>query len=69
MSLRLDLKAVIVKSGYTIAAVNRELNNRHGTNLTYKNLVKKISNESMRYSDVVEILDVVGYKIVWLPKE
>lgn len=68
MSLYLDLKSAIVKSGFTIKSVNDQLNLRNGTNYSFQNLSKKLRNETLRYSEVADILDIIGYEIQWIPK-
>lgn len=67
MSLKNDLKAIITKQGFTMSQVNDELNHRHGTSLTFQNFSNRMRKESFSYNEVVEILDVVGYKVEWLP--
>lgn len=66
MSLKNDLKAVIAKQGFTIKQVNDELNRRHGTDYTSQNFSNRLRKESFSYNEVVEILDVVGYRVEWL---
>lgn len=68
MSLKDDLKALIIKSGSSITAVSSELNKRHGTDMSMQNLSSKMKRESLKYSEVEEILDIIGYKIEWTPK-
>ena len=68
MSLYLDLKALITKSGFTLKSVNDELNSRNNTSYTVQNFSKRLRNESFRYTDIVQILDVIGYKIEWVEK-
>lgn len=65
MSLKNDLKGIIAKQGFTIKQVNEELNRRHGTNYTSQNFSNRLRKESFSYNEVVEILDVIGYKVVW----
>ena len=69
MSLYLDLKSLIVKSGFSIKSVNDQLNLRNGTDYSFQNLSRKIRRETLRYSEVEEILDVIGYEIIWAEKE
>lgn len=65
MSLKNDLKGIIVKQGFTMSQVNDELNRRHGTSLSFQNFSNRFRKESFSYSEVVEILDVVGYRVIW----
>lgn len=68
MSLRNDLKSVITKQGFTIKQVNDELNRRHGTEYTSQNFSNRLRKETFSYNDVLEILDVVGYRVEWVKK-
>ncbi len=65
MSLKNDLKGIIVKQGFTMSQVNDELNRRHGTSLSFQNFSNRFRKESFSYNEVVEILDVVGYRVIW----
>ena len=68
MSLKNDLKGIIVKQGFTMSQVNDELNRRHGTSLSFQNFSNRFRKESFSYNEVVEILDVVGYRVEWIRK-
>lgn len=66
MSLKNDLKGIIAKQGFTIKQVNDELNRRHDTDYTSQNFSNRLRKESFSYNEVVEILDVVGYRVEWI---
>lgn len=68
MELKNDLKSIIIKSGWTMTAVSDELNHRRGTNTTVQNFSGKLRNETFKYSEIVEILDIIGYRIEWVKK-
>lgn len=68
MSLKNDLKGIITKQGFTIKQVNDELNRRHGTDYTSQNFSNRLRKETFSYIEVVEILDVIGYRIEWVEK-
>lgn len=65
MALREDLKATIIQSGHTMKAVLEELNKRHNRKDSQSSLSTKLSRGSIRYTEVEEILDILGYDIVW----
>ncbi len=65
MSLRTDLKSIIKQSGSTMGAVNDALNERNGTDFSLVNLSKKFTYETLRYTEVAQILDILGYDIIW----
>lgn len=69
MAYKNDLKALIIKSGYTMAQINDELNKRHNTNLGYQNFSNRLSKETFKYNEILEILDIIGYYIQWVKRE
>lgn len=68
MTIKDDLKSYIVKKGYNVSKLNDELNKKNGTNQSVQNLNKKINNETIRYNEVLEIADILGYNIEWKEK-
>lgn len=69
MAYKNDLKAVIMKSGYTMTQINDELNKRHNTSLGYQNFSNRLSKETFKYNEILEILDIVGYDIQWIKRD
>lgn len=65
MSLKQDLRATIKQSGQSVRSVNELLNQKHNTDYSEQNLHKKINNETIRYTEVEELLDLIGYDIIW----
>lgn len=68
MTIKDDLKSYIVKKGFNVSKLNEELNKKNGTDQSVQNLNKKINNETIRYDEVLEIAEVLGYEIVWKEK-
>lgn len=65
MGIKEDIKAYIVSSGYTITKLAEELNKRNGSDYTVQNLSNKIRKESLKYSEVLQIAEIIGYDIQW----
>ena len=65
MSLREDLKSVIIKSGWTMGSVVDEINKQNGTDYSLQNFSAKLSRNSLKYVEVVQILKIIGYEIKW----
>lgn len=61
MSVRNEIKAQIVRAGMTM----QELHDEYGWSDSVSNLSAKLQRESIRYKDVLELADVLGYDIVW----
>lgn len=65
-SLKDDLKSAIVKSGWTMTAVVDEINKRNNTNYTVQNFSSKLSRGTLRYIEVEQVLEIIGYRIDWV---
>lgn len=69
MGLKEDIKSYIAISGLTLKQIQEELNKRNNTNHTVQNLSKKINNETLRYNEIKQIADIIGYEIEWVKKQ
>ena len=58
MTVRNEIKAQIVRAGYTMQEV-------YGWSDSVSNLSAKLQRESIRYKEVVELADVLGYDLIW----
>ncbi|WP_289132830.1 LLM class flavin-dependent oxidoreductase [uncultured Bacteroides sp.] len=65
MALKDELKALIIKSGYTMTQVVEELNKKYNRNTSVQNFSAKLKRESLKYTEVEEVLDIIGYSITW----
>lgn len=65
MALKEDLKAAIIKSGFTMTQVVDLLNVKYGRDTSVQNFSAKLKRESLKYTEVEEVLDIIGYSIVW----
>lgn len=65
LPLKYRLKSAIAQSGWTITAVVEVLNDRHNTSLSVQNFSSKMIRGTLKYSEVEEVLDIIGYDIVW----
>ena len=65
MKVRNEIKAQIVHDGYTMQDVVDRLSDEYGWSDSVSNLSAKLQRESIRYKEVVELADVLGYDIVW----
>ncbi len=65
MSIRNEIKSVIVREGTTMGDVLERLKEKHGWSSSLPNLTAKLCRESIRYKEVIELADVLGYEIVW----
>ena len=65
MSVRNEIKAQIVRAGFTMQEVVDLLYDEYGWSDSVSNLSAKLQRESIRYKEVVELADVLDCDIVW----
>ena len=65
MNIRNEIKAQIVRVGFTMQELVDRLAEEYGWSDSVSNLSAKLQRESIRYQEVVERADVLGYDIVW----
>ena len=68
MNVRNELKAQIVRAGVTMQQVVDLLSDEYGWSDSVSNLSAKLQRESIRYKEVLELADALGYEIVWQKK-
>ena len=62
---RNEIKARIVREGFTMEEVLERLHDDYGWSRSVSNLSAKLQRDSIRYREVLELADVLGYEIVW----
>ncbi len=65
MNVRNEVKSHLVCEGVTMQDVLEKLEQRYGWSRSISNLSGKLHRETLRYKEVVELADVLGYEIVW----
>ena len=65
MNIRNEIKAQIVRAGFTMQELVDRLSDEYDWSDSVTNLSAKLQRESIRYIEVVELADVLGYDIVW----
>lgn len=65
VNVRNEIKAQIMRTGMTMQEVVELLSDEYGWSSSVSNLSAKLQRESIRYREVVELADVLGYDIVW----
>ena len=61
------LKELLRQNGYSLTRINNKLNTLNGTNKTVQNLSNKINHESLKYTEVLQILSIINYSCEWIP--
>lgn len=65
MNLRNEIKAHIIRAGFTMQEIVDRLADDYGWSESVSNFTAKLRRESLRYKEAVELADVLGYDLVW----
>lgn len=65
MTVRNQIKSILAQEGKTMGEVLTELSRTYGQSESLSNLSAKLSRDSIRYREVLQIADVLGYELVW----
>ena len=65
MNIRNEIKAQIIRAGFTMQELVDRLSDEYDWSDSVSNLSAKLQRESIRFKEVVELADVLGYDIVW----
>lgn len=68
MNIRNEIKAQIVRTGFTMQEVVDRLAEEYDWSNSVSNLSAKLQRESIRYKEIVELADVLDYDIVWVKR-
>ena len=69
MDIRNELKSYIVKEGMTMRELVEMLAYEYDWSDSVPNFSGKLRRGSLRYSEAVEMADVMGYDIVWVKRK
>ena len=64
-TVRNEIKSYIIRAGMTMNEVVELLADEYGWSSSVPNLSGKLKRGSLRYSEAVELADVLGYDLVW----
>ena len=65
MNVRNEVKSYLMREGVTMQEVLAKLSVKYGWSSSISNLSCKLRKETLRYKEIVELADVLGYEIVW----
>ena len=65
MNVRNEIKAQIIRAGFTMQEVVDLLHDEYGWSDSVSNLSAKLQRESIHYKEVMELAEVLGFEIVW----
>ena len=65
MNIRNEIKAHIVREGFTMQELVDRLADEYDWSDSVSNLSAKLQRESIRYKEVVQRAEILGYDLVW----
>ena len=68
LNIKNQIKAQILLAGFTMAEAVDALSTDYGWSDSLSNFSAKLSRESLRYKEALELAEVLGYEIVWKKK-
>lgn len=70
-AIHCEIKSYIAKRGFTLTeVVNRMNQNRSAERqTTIQNISNKLSRGTIKYSEILEIANIIGMNIEWSPNE
>ena len=66
--IRKKIKALFLWRDVSMSKVVRKLNKLGGNNLSVSNLSHKLKKNTVKFKEVLEIADLLGYDVVFKPK-
>ncbi len=65
-TIKNEVKSYIVKEGFTMKKIAGLLDNK--SKVALQNLSNKLARGTIKYSEIKEIADILGYEIKWEKK-
>lgn len=69
MNVRNEIKAVITAEGLSMQETVELLSKKHGWSRSISNFSGKLLRGTIKYSEVRELADALGYEIRWIKKK
>lgn len=69
MGVKEEIKSEIIRQGFKLSDVVKALNNKYGRNDSLANLSNKLARGTLKYSEALEIADIIGCEILWCHKK
>lgn len=69
MAIKEEIKSEIVRQGFKMIDVVKALNEKYGKNDSLANLSNKLARGTLKYSEALQIADIIGCEIIWRQKE
>ena len=63
------IKGYIAQNNFTIKEVHSKLVEKYNRNDTVQNFTTKVNRQTLKYDEILQIADVLGYEIKWVDKK
>lgn len=63
MSVKEDIKVLLLYSDKSLTELSQMLSKKYGKNVTVQGLSRKINKGTIKYEEVKDIAELLGYKI------
>lgn len=63
MSLKKDIKSLLLQEDITMTLLAEKLTKKAGKNITIDGISRKLTKGTMKYNEVKQIADILGYDI------
>lgn len=67
LNIRNEIKSYIASSGWTLTNIVKEMNKTRSEEdqTTTQNISNKLTRGTIKYAEILEIAEIIGYKIEW----
>ncbi len=69
MNMREQIKIALVQRNMTLTELHKQLISKYNKEYSLQNLSSKINRNTLKYSEVQEIAEILQYDIVWKDKD
>ena len=69
VGIKEEIRSIMVREGQSTVSAVKLLNAKYGREDGSQNLSNKLSKGTIRYSEVKEIADILGYDLVWVKRK
>lgn len=63
-----DIKSIMAKKGFTLNTLTQAFEDKYNRKMTVQNLGNKINKGTIRYFEVLELAEILGFKVDFIQK-
>ena len=63
VQIKNDIKSIMAKKGFNLNTLAKAYEDKYSRKMTVQNLGNKINNGTLRYFEVIEIADILGFDV------